>query len=142
MADARLQRIAADAAARGWDVEWHDSDHRTELLVVPIISGPLSGDLGFGVAVALGGERLVLWAWEAYAGTLIAPWQRSDEHPGIDAEEAFPTVTDLQSCCLVFDQAVRRYLAEMRRHVLTDWQPGTDLTDWADVEPLAQQEVG
>lgn len=141
MADARLQQIAADAATRGWHVDWEETDHRTELLVVPTISGPLNGQHGFGIAVALGGQRLVMWAWEACGGTLIAPWQRSDEHLGIEAEESFPTVTDLESCCLVFDQALRRYLADMRRYVLTDWPPGTDLTEWADVEPLAQQEV-
>lgn len=138
MADARLQCIAADAAARGWIIDWHDSDHRTELLVEPTLSNPeQQGFLGFAVAVRLGGRSLAFWAWEAWSGTLIEPWLDHTEDPDIGNEEMFPEVIDLEGCCQLFDRAARRYMALLRRVSLESSGPGTDITDLADLEPLA-----
>lgn len=139
--DARLKRIAADAAARGWDVSWADNPDRTELLVVPTVSNDeQQGSLGFGVAVRLGGRELVFWAWEAWSGSLIEPWLENDDELGIGDESQFPTVTDLESCCRVFDQAAKRFLSNMRRTTLQCFGLGSDITGLADLEPLARQQ--
>ncbi len=140
MADPRLERIAAAAATRGWPTEWAEADQRTELLIIPTISvSEHQGSLGLGVGVRLGGRSLSCWVWESWSGTLIEPWIDDDVAEGDDLEALFPTITDLEDCCRVFDRAGRRYMAFMRRTVLA-W-PGSPmrLSDWADLEPLVTQ---
>ena len=140
MADPRLERIAAAAATRGWQTEWAEADQRTELLIIPTISNTdQQGCLGLGVGVRLGGRSLSCWTWESWAGTLIEPLIDDGVAEGDALEALFPTVTDLEDCCRVFDRAALRYLAFMRRTVLT-WPglPGR-LSEWADLEPVVTQ---
>jgi hypothetical protein len=138
MADPRLEQLAAESASRGWEVDWADTPSRVELLVVPTVSNvEQQGFLGFGVGVRDGGGALSCWAWEAWSGTLIEPWQDNPFQSG--DEFLFPTVVTLEDCCRVFDRGALRYLAHMRRIVLEE--PPTDLSDWADLEPLAQPEA-
>ena len=140
MADPRLEQIATEATSRGWEVEWCDTPSRVELLVVPTISNAeQQGSLGFGVGVREGGATLSCWVWEAWSGTLVEPWLCRDEIPQSGDESLFSTVVTLEDCCRVFDRGALRYLAHMRRIVLEGLP--TDLSDWADLEPLAQPEA-
>jgi hypothetical protein len=145
MADPRLSSIANAAIARGWEIEWQDSDHRTELLVIPTISNPeQQGFLGMGFGVTLGGEEIAMCCWESWACTLIEPLPESEipgdptsREPCIDDENLlFQRVTTLEEALPIFDEAVRRYLAAMRRTVLESG--GVEgLFTWADPEPIA-----
>lgn len=138
MPDARLKTIAADAAARGWEIRWSELDQRTELLIVPAVSSAdQQGSLGIGVGVRLGGKSLSCWVWEAWTGTLIEPWVDRCVAAEDDHELLFPTVSSLEECCQVFDRAARRYMVFMRRSSLECFGPEGDLSDWADLAPLA-----
>ena len=140
MADPRLEQIAAESASRGWEVRWSDTPSRVELLVVPTVSNTeQDGFLGFGVGVREGGAALSCWAWEAWSGTLVEPWLCRDEIPQSGDESLFPTVVTLEDCCRVFDRGALRYVAHMRRIVLEE--SPTDISVWADLEPLTQPEA-
>ena len=138
--DSRLEQIAAQARSRGWEVSWHDTADRTELVVVPAVSNAeQQGFLGFGVGVRAGGVTLACWAWEAWSDTLIEPWLCHEEIPQSGDESLFPTITDLEGCCRVFDRGVGRYMTTMRRTCLNYWGEACSITEWADLDPLAQQ---
>lgn len=97
--DPRLERIAADAAARGWTIRWRDTPERVELVVEPRVSNPhQDSPLEFSVAAALGGKRLVFWASEDWSGSLIEPWINAEDDPGIADESLFQTVENLEDC--------------------------------------------
>lgn len=139
MADHRLQRLAADATARGWAIAWQDDPHGTTLRVQPAISNPEHQDLlGFAVAVRLGGAALICWAWESLSGTSIEPWEDDRcEHPSASGDDLYPVVETLDDCCQVFDRGVQRYLAHMRRLGLEGYLGDDDhMSTWADIELL------
>jgi hypothetical protein len=143
-ADPRLKRIAADARQRGWAVEWHDTTARLELDVCPTLSNPEhQGFIGMGFGVTLGGSAVACWVWEAWSESLIAPWQQAAptaastflEIPLDQELEQFHLVESLDQALPVFDRAVRRYMALMRRLVLEMEAGG--LNTWSDLESIA-----
>ncbi|QVV66782.1 hypothetical protein [Synechococcus sp. LA31] len=144
MADPRLEAIAADARQCGWAVEWHDTTARVELEVCPTLSNPEhQGFIGLGFGVTLGGSAVACWVWEAWSGSLIDPWQQSgpaggpmfQEIPLEQELQRFHLVESLDQALPVFDRAVCRYMALMRRMVLEMETGG--LNTWADLEPIA-----
>ncbi|QNI89556.1 hypothetical protein [Synechococcus sp. ROS8604] len=131
MTDPRLKVIASAAAARGWSAEFVDTPHRTELVVVPTVSNPeQQGYMGMGFGITLGGQSIAMWCWESWAGSLFEP--DLQKPVGLDYElDRFPRVRSLEDALLIFDNASRRYLAEMRG--LDPEEPSA----WSDLEPLA-----
>ena len=130
-----LVSIAAEAAERNWGVQWRDEPCRTYLRVTPILRRPCQeGNFGLGFGLALGGEKVICWVWEAWDGTMIDPWV--DEDIPIEQElNYFHVICSLNESLPIFDRACRRYMAHARRISLS-FDSSMDLSDWRDLEPL------
>jgi hypothetical protein len=145
MADSRLEAIAADARRRGWAVSWHDNPARLELIVVPTISSPeQQGFLGLGFGVTLGGGAVACWIWEDWSGGLIDPSGQTmlDVMPLDQEPQLLHLVESLDQALPVFDRAVRRYMATMRRVTEETGLAPAERGDWADLAPLAEGRHG
>ena len=100
MTDSRLEQIAADAKGRGWQVKWPENDDRTELIVTPRINSEIHERMfGIGFGVALGGEHITCWIWEAWGGALIEPEIGFDQIPADREVGIFPVVTSFNRRC-------------------------------------------
>lgn len=157
MADPRLERFAADAQSRGWEIFWCENYDRTELLVIPTLSSldpelPLESchqrmfSFGFGVALGDNPQELPIafWAKEGWSDTFICPWTKTDhDHERLhrcppDFElKLFPTVSSFEEALSLFDQGMARYMSLMRRLVLVEMKTPDELCAWANPAPLA-----
>ena len=142
MTDSRLQQIAADAAGRGWQVEWFNNNHRTEVLVTPRINSEIHERIfGLGFGVALGGEHITCWIWETWGGSLIKPEICFDQIPADREVAIFPVVTSLQQALPIFDRAVTNYINWQRHPRTNPWWDKSTLDQWPLVDLLAEEEV-
>lgn len=137
MPDPRLTAIAADAASRGWDVDWHENQHRIELLVIPTVSDPHDGMFGMGFGVALGGNQISVWVWECWAGCLIEPFIGFEDVPPDEEMDHFQAVTCLNDALPLFDKAAEEFLAWQRNPRLNPCWDKSALEEWASIQPLA-----
>lgn len=111
MADRRLQLIAADAVAAGWQISWVDTPDRCELIVSD------ASDYGMGFGVTLGGKEVSLWVWESLGGCLIVPWNNTHRKYCPQEElHLFPKVTCFDDALPIFTAAVRR-----NESVMSEW---------------------
>ena len=140
MDDSHLDQIAADAKGRGWQVRWSENDDRTELIVTPRINSEVHEQMfGLGFGVALGGQQITCWVWEAWGGALIEPEIGFDQIPADREVGIFPVVTSLQQALPLFDRAVANYINWQRHpHLNPYWDKSTQ-EQWPLLDPLASE---
>jgi hypothetical protein len=139
LADPRIQALAKEAKARGWDYHFVSNNHRFELHVEPKINRECHLVLGFAVSVRLGGGDITCIAHAD--GIITDPWCdfKYENMPSIEDESSLTSVHSLEDCCVVFDRGTRRYMAEMRRYYLEHDEDGESLDAlqvWGDIEPV------
>ncbi len=142
LADPRIQELAKEAKARGWDYQFVSNRHRFELHVQPKTTPEPHVVLGFVVGVRLGGGDLICIAHAEHIVT--DPWcdfNRENE-PGIEDESSLASVRNLEDCCVIFDRGTHRYMTEMRRYYLEHDEDGKSLDAlkvWGDIEPISKR---